>query len=116
MRRSAAGKANATLCLTGCSLANNTATAGAGLDVLGGGLLNEGGATVNASTFSGNQALERFTDGLRTGRTKFTPRLPLRRERPAFKPRFPQGLQPSAGVLPGSGRFEPRPPSRSLPW
>jgi hypothetical protein len=77
MRRSAAGKANATLYLTGCSLANNTATAGAGLDVLGGGLLNEGGATVNASTFSGNQALERFTDGLRTGRTKFTPRPPL---------------------------------------
>src|SRR5262249_42907102 len=36
---------------------NNTATAGAGLDVFGGGLLNEGLATVASSRFSGNKAL-----------------------------------------------------------
>src|SRR5262249_48477432 len=47
----------ASLTLKGSSLLNNTATAGAGLDVFGGGLLNEGLATVASSRFSGNQAL-----------------------------------------------------------
>src|SRR5262249_41379536 len=45
------------LTLTQCTLSNNTATASsATVDVFGGGLLNEGTATVNSCTFSGNEA------------------------------------------------------------
>ena len=51
-------EAGATLTLNHTVVANNTATAASDtVDVFGGGLLNEGIATVNSSTFSGNQAL-----------------------------------------------------------
>jgi len=49
--------ADATLNLTSCSVVNNKAYAGAGLDVFGGGLLNLGTANVTACTFTGNQVL-----------------------------------------------------------
>jgi hypothetical protein len=47
----------ATLSLGHSVLANNTATAGSGLDVFGGGLLNDGQATIESSAFHGNKAV-----------------------------------------------------------
>ena len=49
--------AGATLNLTSCAVINNQATAGASLDVFGGGLLNLGTAIVTFSTFTGNKAM-----------------------------------------------------------
>ena len=56
--------AGAKLNLTSCSLVNNTAYAGAGLDVFGGGLLNLGTAYVTACTCTGNQVLGGVTGSL----------------------------------------------------
>ena len=51
-------QAGATLNLTNSVLANNTATASSNeVDVFGGGLLNEGTATITSSLFRGNQAV-----------------------------------------------------------
>ena len=50
-------EAGAQLTLKDSLLTNNQAIAGAGLDVFGGGLLNEGIATVTSCTFTGNQAM-----------------------------------------------------------
>ncbi len=51
-------EAGCTLTLDHCAMTDNTATAASdSFNVFGGGLLNEGSATVNTSTFSGNQAL-----------------------------------------------------------
>jgi hypothetical protein len=47
----------ASLTLDDLVLVNNTAVAGNKLDVFGGGLLNQGSATITDSTFQGNQAL-----------------------------------------------------------
>src|SRR5262249_52372121 len=50
-------EAGATLTLTNCKVADNTAKAASPtVDVFGGGLLNEGKATVTSCTFSGNKA------------------------------------------------------------
>lgn len=50
-------KAGAILTLSNSSLLDNQATAAAGMDVFGGGLLNQGQATVTNSNFQGNQAV-----------------------------------------------------------
>jgi hypothetical protein len=47
----------ADLTVTGSSFASDIANAGPGADVFGGGILNEGAASVNGSVFTGNEAL-----------------------------------------------------------
>ena len=49
-------ESGAELTLTRTVVANDTATAGAGLDVFGGGLLNLGSATIAGSSFTGDKA------------------------------------------------------------
>ena len=61
-------QAEAMLTLSQTDVLSNVATAGAGQDVFGGGLLNEGVASVTCSTFVGNQALQGGSGTLRRQR------------------------------------------------